>query len=85
MRRASAPQWVQNYLSNRLISAMYNISSSASNCRNSNLPRKSAKEINEIPVPFVLAECEDINDSDICEAFGLTDKEIIYLINIGEV
>lgn len=82
---ANAPQWVQNYLSNRLISAMYNVSSSAGNCRNSNLPRKSAKEINEIPVPFVLAECEDINDSDICEAFGLTDKEIIYLINLGEV
>ena len=82
---ASAPKWVKNYLGNRIINALYNVGSEAGNCRNSNKPRKSAKEINEIPVPFVLAECEDITDELVCSAFNLSDAEIIYLLNSEEI
>lgn len=82
---ASAPKWVKNYLSNRIINALYNVGSEAGNCRNSNRPRKSAREINEIPVPFILAECEDITDELVCKAFNLNDTEIIYLLNSEEI
>lgn len=82
---AEVPDWVQNYLNLPIMTAIYNIGSRAGNCRNTTLPRKSAREINDIPVPFSLVGKEDVTEDDIIEAFGFTDYETIYLINTLEV
>lgn len=80
----NAPDWLKVYMNSKVLTCIYNICSDAGRCRNSDIPRKTAAEINEIPVPFSIAGKENISDSDIINAFGLEDREVVYIMSLLE-